>query len=113
MPLAPLEVAVSTYRSFPQVTADSAFFQRFSGGGLVRLASSSDREAKTIPAPGYRNIRRAKPDEKNPNVQEPPKDDDEGDLPPNRDIKEPEKDPKISVQTNGKFADDFQDLNSV
>jgi hypothetical protein len=51
--------------------------------------------------------------EKKPNVQEPPKDDDEGDLPPNRDIKEPEKDPKISVQTNGKFADDFQDLNSV
>jgi hypothetical protein len=55
-----------------------------------------------------------KPDEKKPDVQEPPKEDDAGDLPPpNRDIKEPEKDPKILAQADGKFADDFEDLNSV
>jgi hypothetical protein len=37
-----------------------------------------------------------KPDEKKPEVQEPPKEDDSGDLPPpNCDIKEPEKDPNI------------------
>jgi hypothetical protein len=54
-----------------------------------------------------------RPDEKKPDVQEPPKDDD-GDLPPpNRDIQEPEKDPKILAQADGKFADDFEDLNSV
>jgi hypothetical protein len=45
-------------------------------------------------------------------VQEPPKEDE--DLPPpNRDIQEPEKDPTILTQTEGEFADDFADLNSV
>jgi hypothetical protein len=58
-----------------------------------------------------------KPDEKKPDVQEPPKKDDEDDLPPpNRDIKEPEQDPKRLAepsQLGGKFADEFEDLNSV
>jgi hypothetical protein len=55
-----------------------------------------------------------KPDEKKPDVQEPPKTDDSGDLPPpNRDIQEPEKDPKIMTKADGTFAADFEDLNSV
>jgi hypothetical protein len=55
-----------------------------------------------------------KPDEKKPDLQEPPKEDDPGDLPPpNRDIKEPEKDSKILAQADGKFADGSEDLKSV
>jgi hypothetical protein len=55
-----------------------------------------------------------KPDENKPDVQEPQKEDDAGDFPPpNRDIQEPEKDPKIMTKADGTFADDFQDLNSV
>jgi hypothetical protein len=47
-------------------------------------------------------------------VQEPPKTDDSGDLPPpKRDIQEPEKDPKIMTKADGTFAADFEDLNSV
>jgi hypothetical protein len=55
-----------------------------------------------------------KPDEKKPDVKDPPKEDDAGDLPPpNRDINEPEKDPKILTRAEGRFTDDFEDLNSV
>ena len=40
-----------------------------------------------------------KPDENKPQVEEPPKGDDSGDLPPpNRDIAEPEKGPKIMAR---------------
>ena len=55
-----------------------------------------------------------KSDEKKPDVQEPPKTDDSGNLPPpKRDIQEPEKDPKIMTKADGTFAADFEDLNSV